>query len=113
MSDHYATARPIADVRAGYFRVRLARQAFLVPAQICTDGVEWWAEVNGEPYGPHTASPDRSEWIERIWAYGREIDAAEHAYLVATFCWAKEHQPDHPILHPQRAVDPRLMPPIV
>lgn len=104
--------RPVAEIRPGFFLVRMVRRGFPVPGRICHDERGWWAEINGRPQGAPWPRPHEVPAIARIWEYGREIDEAEYNYFAATVEWAREHQPTHPILSPERPVDPALLPPL-
>lgn len=105
--------RDVASIRVGYFRVRLVRGGFLVPARICRDERGWWGEINGLARGRPWSAPHEVPLIARIWEYGREIDEGEYNYLLAVVRWARENEPTHPILSPEKPIDPNLLPPVV
>lgn len=88
--------------RAGFFKMRLHKDAWSqVPVRICHEDGYWLAEIDGEPAGPPEKDPSYAKGVLRIW-HGRkeEISEAEYRHRVGPLKdWAREHYPDHPLLH--------------
>jgi hypothetical protein len=100
--------------QAGYFRMRLARNAWAVPCRIAHDWSGWYAVFDSVPYPPHE-DPAHAPWVPEIWAGGEFITVAEYNWLIGIRMWAAQYHPAHPALHPWQAIDrltvqPRLPP---
>jgi hypothetical protein len=105
-------ARAIWPPTTGMFRLRLVRGAWAVPCLIArTDEGDWYAEVDGCTHHPH-ADPAYAEGVSDIWTYGEIIDQPTYTWLLAMKDHAAAHDPDHPCLHPRRAIDRHRLQPV-
>lgn len=97
----------------GLFTLRLVKGGPACPARIerREDGL-WRAIINGAA-GPWHPDPVLAPGVERIWHGGERASEANYDYLTALRLWAKEHAPDHPLLHPHRAVNLASLPPLI
>lgn len=107
-------ARAIWPPSPGLFSLRLKRHAWAVPACIVHDkpSDQWHAEIDGEAYETHS-DPTLAPMIDVVWHGGRKIDQAEYDWLFALKDWARANNPDHPCLWPRRAIDPRVLRPLI
>jgi hypothetical protein len=97
----------------GYFRLRLVRGGWSVPAQISYD-VEtgWRATIDGAEREPNR-DPALATDVPRVWHYGRFIPEHEYEQLVALKAWAIEHSPRHPCVNPLKPIDRMMLDPII
>lgn len=93
-------SRVIDQPRAGFFLIKLVKGGPRVPARICVDFDQFWAEINGKAVGAATEDPLTADHVMRIWHYGVEIDEQEHRRLLA-----RENAPD-----PSTPIDLRRKP---
>lgn len=109
-----AQSRRIDQVEAGYFRLRLAKGAWAVPARIVRDPErnQWRAILDGEDGTPH-CDPMLAQNVSRIWEGGVIITRAEYEWLLAVKLHYSIHDPEHPSLHPRRPVSPMRLKPIM
>lgn len=103
--------RPIADPQPGYFRLRLVKGGWAVPCAIGEDEQTGkWTSIIDEQEISHIDPVEAG--VFRVWIYGERIEAWQYADLLALKAWAKQAYPDHPCLHPRRAIDPMRLRPI-
>jgi hypothetical protein len=88
----------------GWYRLRLAKGAWPVPCLVTYTKDGWQATIDGEAFEPHP-DPWHATGVDRVHHYGQRISAAEYDRLLEAKEWARQHQPDHPCLHPRRAID--------
>src|SRR4051812_2451633 len=83
----------------GLFRVRQAKSAWKVPAQIVEDEAGWHAIVDGVPYESN-ADPALAERVAEVWL-GEIITETDYRWLLAIKADALErNEKDHPSLRP-------------
>jgi hypothetical protein len=97
-------ARLIWPPEAGFFRLRLVKNAWGVPARIIRVPRGWQAEIDEVFSDPH-ADPAMVREIAMIWHGGLRIDQAEFDWLIETKRYAERSHHDHPCLHPTRPID--------
>lgn len=91
-----ASSRTINTPQPGCWLVRLVKKGPLVPARIWQEGAEFKAEVI-----------DESVPVMTIWhARGVPIPEDDFHFRVDEIRWFREHRPNHPLVHPRRAVNP-------
>jgi hypothetical protein len=96
----------------GFFRLRLVRAGWGVPAEIIHDDRGWSAVLNGEQGTPHP-DPESANDVARIWQFGQKIEAAEYRWLESVRVWALANDPQHPAARPTKAIDPSTLRPIL
>lgn len=106
-----AQRRNIWPPEPGTFCLRLAKNAWRVPAQIARTDIGWQAEVDDIKHPAHP-DPEHAEQVAMIWHHGSMIPLADFLWLHQVREWAKLNCPDHPALFPYRAIDPHTTPPI-
>jgi hypothetical protein len=106
-----AQRRAVWPPEQGFFAIALAKGAWHVPAQIVQDGEGWHAEVNGEIHPSHH-EPVYAPMVATLWHSGLKISEADYRWLSAIRDHARQADPEHPCLHPRRAIDPRRLSPI-
>jgi len=82
-----------------------------VPAEILHEGGFWYAIINGQIQAPHT-DPALAEGLSKIWHYGIKIDQPTYDWLVATRDAAATLDPEHPSLHPDKAINHNRLKPL-
>ena len=104
-------SRPIADPQPGFFRLRLVRKGWAVPCSIAHDEQtgRWTTTIDGTATG---AIDPVDAGVFRVWLYGKPIEHWQYADLLALKLWATTADPDHPCLHPRRAIDPMRLAPV-
>jgi hypothetical protein len=107
-----AQRRAIWPPSPGFFQLRLVRRGWPVPARIVCDVEGWHAEIDGVASAPHD-DPAHAPDVARVWHGGHRIAEADYRYLLDLKDWARDCEPGHPCLHPQRPIDPGLLPPIL
>lgn len=103
--------RAIWPPQPGFFRLRLAKNAWPVPARITHDGDMWQATIDGSECAAH-ADPALAPRVTDIWEGGWIVDEAEYRWALAVrdAAAAADHT-DHPALNPTKAINPlRLIP---
>jgi len=105
------SARPVWPPSTGFFRLRLAKGAWAVPARICCEDGVWCAIIDGKEFPGH-ADPAHAEGVERIWTSAERIEAHDYRWLLAVKEHAQAHDPDHPCLHPRKPIRVGLLRPI-
>lgn len=106
-----AQRRGVDQIMPGFFRLRLVRHGWQVPAQIVRSGRFWSAVLDGVA-GDLAHDPFTADHVARIHEGGTVIREAEYIWLLALKAWAASADPNHPCLHPYRAIDPMLLRPI-
>jgi hypothetical protein len=107
-----AQRRTIWPPEAGTFALRLVKNGWRVPARIVLDDDDrWYAEIDGAPFAAHP-DPVHAPMVDVIWHGGIRIDEQTYQWLLAVKAHAQAHEPDHPALHPRKAIDPRLLKPL-
>lgn len=76
--------RQIGEIRTGLFKIRLVRHGPWVGAAIQHDAAGWYALVDGVRSGDPASDPRTAPDVEKIWLFGREIDAGEYRKLTRT-----------------------------
>jgi hypothetical protein len=110
--DRNQTPRRVDQPTPGLFKLRLVRGGPWVAAEIECDALGVWsATIDGERQEPPHPDPALAECVFRIWHYGQETDASEHAFLVERARWARIHAPDSPEANPTRAIRIGSLPP--
>lgn len=130
MTDRHALRTPRADAPAppearmlghpqpGYWLMRKAKGAPLVPARIwwhCTD-YEPGNALNRMERSPILSAEIAGELVplSRVWEHrGHEITPDEFRFRLAEAAWLRENAPDDPIANPDKAVDLRALAPIM
>jgi len=110
MTDRHAPSqrRLIWPPSPGWFKLRLVRGGWQVPAMICHhDQIGWWAVLDGEQFAPHD-DPAHAPRVSDIWT-GTIIDEATYDWLLAVKAWARQHEPDHPCLSPTKPISHRRL----
>jgi hypothetical protein len=112
------TARRIDEVRPGHYRYRRVRGGPWLPAVVTVeDGMIYVVEENerlkiaiaAEAYeelvvdSVMAGEAFNSNLLRVIW-FGTPITEAEYRQLMHVLTWAREHQPDHPMLHPDKPI---------
>ena len=101
--------RPIAELRAGYFRIRLAKFGPWLPAALVDDDGRIVPHLNGQRWQPEYGQAD-ADLIDRIWCWGREITTEEHAQMVADYKRAMSAAPESVTANPDRQYPPGKIP---
>ena len=115
------TPRRIDQVQPGYYRYRQVKGGPWLPATVTIeDGMIYVVEaderlklgISADSYekllidavmiGEAFANP----LIRVIW-FGTLIEQPEYQQMLDLIAWAREHQPDHPILHPDKPINVR------
>jgi hypothetical protein len=112
-------AREIWPPRAGFFRLRLVRGGWPVPAEIKlvpiedggTDRMGWQAVIDGEPRDPDP-DPAHAAGVSDIWHGGTIVPQSEFEWCIAVRDHAAAHDPDHPSLHPRKPIDRNRLKPL-
>ena len=104
--------RRIDRPEPGWFRKRLVPGGPRVACRIAHEGGLWQAFVNEHPQGPADADPFLAKSVMMLWTGAERIPEAEYRYLIATFRWAREHDPAHPFAHPSEPYDPGAARPV-
>lgn len=93
--------------------MRLARGAYRVPARIARDADGFWlAIVDDEMFAAHP-DPALAHMVAAIWHSGERIPEETYRWMLAVKAHARLHDPSHPALHPRKAIDHRLLTPIM
>lgn len=105
------TARAVWPPEPGFFALKLVRNGWLVPARIGFDGVRWHAEIDGTIHPAHT-DPALAPEVARIWTSGARVDEADYRWRFAVKAHALAHDPAHPALCPDKAMNPNTLRPL-
>lgn len=112
------TPRQLDEPLPGFYRVRLAKGAHALGAEIRRieraiddeQWIEWIVVIDGEPEMKASRAPWSNPMMERVYYYGTPIEEVEYRYLIELRAWALQYNADHPILHPRRAILPSHIP---
>jgi hypothetical protein len=112
------SGRVASEPRPGYFTLKLARRAPLVPAIIwrpcplilpdpfeaTAPGSEQWCEPTERPRALRARiGEDEADPIE-VWTRGSDIDAREYVWRLARRDWAVRYAPASPEANPRQKV---------
>jgi hypothetical protein len=103
--------RRVDQPTPGYFKLRLVKLGWMVPARIVRAGRDWYGIVDGA-CGPRVGDPFLSPQIVSIHTGGAVIAESEYVWLEALKAWAREHDSSHPCLHPRIPIDPMALRPM-
>lgn len=109
---HSSQRRRVWPPEPGCFRMRLVAHGWMVPCRILHSDAGWQAEIDGEAR-PTDLDPALAEDVARIWHSGFIVTEDVYAWASHVREWAREHDPAHPSLHPQRPINPALLTPII
>jgi hypothetical protein len=96
----------------GCYAMRLVPRGLHVPCRIVRAHDLWFAIID-EVEKPRTIDPEANEFVMRVWHHGRRMSEGDYSFALSVKRWAREHQPEHPALHPHRAVSLASLPPVV
>lgn len=96
----------------GYYAMRLVPRGPHVPCRIVHEHGLWFAIID-EAEKPRSADPEANEFVMRVWHHGGRLTASDYSFALSVKRWAREHQPEHPVLHPLRAVSLASLPPVI
>jgi hypothetical protein len=110
--------RRIDEVTAGFYRYRRAKKGPWMPAVVTVeDGMIYVVEADETLQVGITADAYADIIIQatmegtafelsllRVVWFGDLIDEAEYRQMLETLAWARENQPDHPMLHPDEPI---------
>jgi hypothetical protein len=88
---------------AGWFRVRLVRNGWKVPALVEQNSEGMWRAIVDEQPTGWFRDPFKSEDICRVWEFGAQIQEYEYLDLLASKLVAP---PDHPSRNPRVPMNP-------
>ena len=121
MRDMPPTRDPLRPT-AGFYLLRLTKGGWAVPCEIRRSGNLFVIEIDGvQQAGIWTMlaievvlrdwlTLGTSHPVASLLMYGMPTDEVTYRYRTALREWAREHKPDHPSLHPEKPIDPRLIP---
>lgn len=101
-----------ASPEPGFYALKLVKKGVEVGARILYSEGLWEARINGNLVGELGEDPELLSEVQKIWLFGRKIDVAEYAFLLARYTHAKAHTPGHPFANPDKPVSRRALPPI-
>jgi hypothetical protein len=110
--------RRIDEVTAGFYRFRHVRSGPWLPAQVTIeDGMIYVVEaderlkigITADSYADLvvrlvTEGDAFNNNLVRVVWFGEPIEEAEYRHMLDTIAWARQHQPDHPILRPDEPI---------
>lgn len=107
-------------IEPGFYRVRMVKEGPWVPVEVRVDQLTDMLTVieSGRDAVFEIARSDFEDAIVecvtdgdafqhpliRIAWFGESIDAKAHADMLELLAWAREHAPEHPVLHPTRPI---------
>lgn len=101
--------RRVDEPEPGFYRSKLVRGGPWVGVSVERDDVgDWHVTVDGIER-ERSRDPWTIPWLRDRYHYADRIKEAEHAYLVATSAWAREHNPDHPAANPRQPIRPTTL----
>lgn len=92
---------------AGWFRVRLVRNGWRVPALVEQNAEGAWRAIVDEKPTGWFRDPFQCQDICRVWEFGSQIKEWEYLDLLASKLVAA---PDHPCRNPTRPMNPMTTP---
>jgi hypothetical protein len=113
------SGRVAAEPQPGYFTLKLARRAVLVPALIwrpcplilpdrleaTAPGPEQWCEPTERPRALRARIGEEEADPFDVWVRGSDIDAREYAHRMADRNWAVIYAPDSPEANSRKPVN--------
>ena len=104
--------RAVWPPEPGFFKLRLVRGGWQVPARIvCGGDGLWFAIIDGVSFQP-AEDPLHAPGIDKIWHGGTVTTESDYDYLNALRDAAKRWQPQHPACNPDKPINPSLLRPI-
>jgi len=112
------TTRRIDEVQPGHYRYRRVKGGPWLPAVVTIENDMIYVVEADEKLKVAIAADTfetmvidavmvgeafNSNLLRVLW-FGTPITEAEYRKLMDTIAWAREHQPDHPILHPDQPI---------
>lgn len=104
-------SRRVWPPEPGYFRVRLVRGGWQVPAKIEIADGKWAVSIDGAYVEEPNADPALAG-AGRVWHYGDIIPEDEYRWLLDLKDAARTLAPSHPCLHPRTPIDPNNLTPL-
>lgn len=101
--------RTPGTIAPGWYRIRLVRNGWAVPAKIEHGPHGWRCTLDGFEK-PWTTDPFFDSDITKVLDYGLIIEEWEYTDLLNLKAECVIQQPDHPCLTPMRAMDPMTLP---
>jgi hypothetical protein len=110
--------RRIDEVRPGHYRYRRVKKGPWMPAVVTVeDGMIYIVEadarlkvgITADAYADLIVNATmegtafESDLIRVVW-FGEPIDEAEYRHMLTVLAWARENQPDHPMLRPDEPI---------
>lgn len=111
MSARNQPSRLVWPPSPGYYRLRLVRGGWEVPARLSFDDGLWTAEIDGVVIAPPHADPVLAG-ADQIWHYGRPITELEYRLLHKLKQIVRCTDPSHPAVNPHRPIDPNRLRPL-
>jgi hypothetical protein len=108
--------RPAVPV-PGFYLVRLALGAWMIPAEITHEDGLYGLIQDGAPLGEAVSAADIEAALMdyalgkpaapllRVMFWGKPIAASVYRYHLALKQWAAVNEPNHPCLHPTKSID--------
>lgn len=116
-------ARPINDIRPGFYKRQLVRNGPYVACQIHHETARdpetgealdrswyWWAEIDGQLAGPVSPSALASDDVWAIHLYGVPITRGEYDDLLGRAEHARGHAPHLPEANPRAPIKLHRLP---
>ena len=97
---------------SGFYALRLVKKGPEVGATIACIAGLWMGKINDGEISEPKEDPQLSETVQKVWLFGRKIDAAEYDFLLARYHHYLAHEPSHPFANPDKPINRRLMKPI-
>lgn len=105
-------SRAVWPPTPGFFKIRLVRRGWRVPAMIVRSEHGWQAVIDGVTYETHD-DPAQSPEIGKVWGYGTMISAADYDWLVAVRENARVNDRAHPSLSPLKPINYLTLTPLL
>jgi hypothetical protein len=105
----WSRARRIDVIEPGFFRLRLVKGGWKVPARIEFDEGTWTVTIDGEA---RSARDPYAAGADYVWTSGEAIEEWQYADLLDLKLWAASAEPTHPCLQPRKRMDPMTLPPV-
>lgn len=91
--------------------MKLVKGGWAVPCRIAYDSGSGMWETTIDDAVTMNIDPVQAG-VFKVWLVGKFIAEWEYLDMVNRREWARSNQPDHPCLHPRKAIDPNLLRPI-